>query len=43
MGHAYTKKTFISEFSTNATVYNIYFPNRDDIRTVIEQNNVDIM
>ena len=43
MGHVYTKKTFISEFSTNAAVYNIYFSDRDDIRTVIEQNNVDKM
>ena len=39
----YVKKTLIEEFSTNATVKNIYFSDHDGVRIIIEKNAVDLL
>ena len=41
MDHVFIKKMLMAEFSTNATVENIYFSDQDTGRIVIEKNSVD--
>ena len=41
MDDAFIKKMLMAEFSTNATVENIYFSDQDNGRIVIEKNSVD--
>ena len=39
--HAYIKKFLMEEFFTNATVENIYFPDHDSVRIMIQKNAAD--